>query len=216
MRNKLLIVWRELGHHLPFSVLSVSLGLVLVGLLSYQAYLLGFADISVFTKLLFHLFHPVHLLFSAMATTAMFWQHQKSLVKAFLVGIVGSAGICGLSDVFIPYLAGFLLGAKMELHICLVQHPLLILPFLVVGVLVGFLAPGTLEKQEGVIFSHSLHVAVSSVASILYLTSFGVDNWIERSGAVLVYMLLAVLIPCCTSDVIFPLLLVKNKGNKEA
>jgi hypothetical protein len=141
----------------------------------------------------------------------MFWQHEQRFLKALVIGFVGSVGICGVSDIFIPYLAGTLLGAHMQLHICIVQHPQLILPFVLSGILTGFLAPGTLEKQEGVIFSHSLHVLVSSMASILYLISFGVTDWIQRIGAVFVFMVLAVVVPCCTSDIIFPLLFVKEK-----
>ena len=206
-RNRL---WTELSHHLPFSVLSVALGLIAVAVLTFIADLLGVADISESVERLFHIFHPTHLLFSAMATTAMFWQHERRFLKAVVIGIVGSVGICGISDIFIPYLAGWLLGARMHLHVCIVEHPQLILPFVSLGILVGFLAPGTLERQEGVILSHSLHVFVSSMASILYLITFGVTAWIHRAGAVLIYMVLAVVIPCCTSDIIFPLAFLKR------
>jgi len=205
-------IWEELTHHLPFSVLSVSLGLIAVGLLTFFGQVSGAGDISPYTEDLFHLFHPAHMLFSALATTAMFWQHERRFLKAAFIGIVGSVGICGISDIILPYLAGWLLGARMHLHICIVQHPQMVLPFLAVGVLVGFIAPGTLEKQEGVIFSHSLHVFISSMASILYLVTFGVTEWVHRVGAVLVYMILAVVIPCCTSDIIFPLAFVRQNA----
>ncbi len=210
MEKKINLLWKGLSHHLPFSVLSVTLGLMFAAVLSFFANLVQVQDPAPFTRDLFHVFHPSHMLFSAMATTAMFWQYERRFWKAVIVGIVGSIGICGLSDIFIPYLAGVLLGARMQLHICIVEHPQIVLPFLVVGILIGFLAPGTLEKQEGVIFSHSLHVLTSSVASILYLISYGLRDWAHQIGAVLVYMVLAVVIPCCTSDVIFPLLLVKE------
>ncbi len=211
MASRKIHIWEELQHHLPFSVLSVSIGLILVGMITFVAQLLQIADISPYNEELFHLFHPAHLLFSAVATTAMFWQHEKRFWKTFVIGLVGSVGICGISDIFIPYLAGFLLGAHMHLHICIIEHPQLILPFVFLGIMVGFLAPGTLEKQEGVIFSHSLHVLISAVASILYLVSFGVTEWVHRVGAVLIYMVLAVVLPCCISDIVFPLLFVKTE-----
>jgi len=132
-------------------------------------------------------------------------------LKTLIIGFVGSVGICGISDIIIPYISGFLLGAHMHLHICIVEHPRLVLPFVFLGILMGFLAPGTLEKQEGVVFSHSLHVLVSAIASILYLVSFGVTDWIHRIGVVLIYMVLAVVIPCCTSDIVFPLLFTSNE-----
>ncbi|MDD3726397.1 MAG: hypothetical protein PHI44_04310 [Candidatus Ratteibacteria bacterium] len=211
MERKSVHIWKELRHHLPFSVLSVSIGLMFVGIFTVITEMLGVFDISPYSEELFHIFHPVHMLFSAIATTAMFWQHERRVFKAVVIGFVGSVGICGISDIIIPYISGFLLGAHMQLHICIVEHPHLILPFVFLGILMGFLAPGTLEKQEGVIFSHSLHVLVSAIASILYLISYGVTGWIHRIGIVLIYMVLAVVIPCCTSDIVFPLLFTKEE-----
>ena len=199
------LVWEELTHHLPFSILSVVAGLILVGILSFMTEILGVENPSPNFRELFHIFHPAHILFSAMATTAMFWQKEKKVLKAIIVGVIGSVGICGISDIFIPYLAGYLLGAHMHLHVCIVQHPQLVIPFLSLGVVVGFLAPGNLERTEGVIFSHSIHVFISAAASIMYLVGFGVTDWAHRIGAVLIYMVLAVVVPCCTSDIIFPL-----------
>lgn len=211
MEKKNVHIWEELRHHLPFSILSVSTGLILVGILTVITEMLGIYEISPYSEELFHIFHPVHLLFSAIATTAMFWQHERKFLKTVIIGFVGSVGICGISDIIIPYISGFLLGVHMHLHICIVEHPHIIIPFVFLGILMGFLAPGTLEKQEGVIFSHSLHVLVSAVASILYLVSFGVTDWIHRIGIILIYMVLAVVIPCCTSDIIFPLLFTSEK-----
>jgi hypothetical protein len=199
------LIWEELKHHLPFSILSVVFGLILVGILNFITEIVGVSDPSSHFEELFHVFHPAHILFSAIATTAMFWQREKKVFKTILVGIVGSLGICGISDIFMPYLSGYLLGAHMELHICIVQEPQLILPFLALGIVVGFLAPGTLEKSDGVVFSHSLHVLISAAASIMYLVSFGLTDWVHQLGAILIYMVLAVVIPCCTSDIIFPL-----------
>ncbi|MDD3726244.1 MAG: hypothetical protein PHI44_03520 [Candidatus Ratteibacteria bacterium] len=211
MERKNIHIWEELKHHLPFSILSVSIGLILVGFFTVITEMLRISDMSPYSEELFHIFHPIHLLFSAIATTAMFWQHERKGFKAVIIGFFGSVGICGISDIIIPYISGFLLGAHMQLHICIVEHPQIILPFIFFGIIMGFLAPGTLEKQEGVIFSHSLHVLISAVASVLYLVSFGVTDWTHKIGIVLVYMVLAVVIPCCTSDIIFPLLFVSEK-----
>ena len=49
-------------------------------------------------------------------------------------------GICGLSDVVFPYLSGLLLGVDMEFHWCIIQHPMIVVPFMAVGVLTGLLA----------------------------------------------------------------------------
>lgn len=201
----------ELRHHLPFSVLSVCFSIMMMGILYFIATLMKVENVSDASTSLFHIFHPVHLLFSAIATTAMFWQHEKKFFKAVVIGFIGSVVVCGASDIIIPFISGLLLGVKMQLHICIIEHPAMVLPFVIAGIIAGFFAPGTLEKQEGVIFSHSLHVFTSSSASILYLVGFGLTDWISHIGAVFVFTLIAVVIPCCTSDIIFPLLVVEEE-----
>ncbi|MCM8758620.1 MAG: hypothetical protein NC906_02460 [Candidatus Omnitrophica bacterium] len=205
----------ELKHHLPFSILSVCFGLMLMGILNFITFSADSNQTILRSVLLFHIFHPVHLLFSAIATTAMFWQHERKVFKSIIIGLVGSVLICGTSDIMIPYISGFLLGTHMKLHICILEHLSLVLPFVILGIIAGFFAPGTLEKQEGVIFSHSLHVFVSSMASILYLIGYGLTDWIEHIGGVLIYTVFAVILPCCTSDIVFPLLFVNEKKEKD-
>lgn len=201
-------IFSELRDHLPYSIFSVAAGMIILGLLTFGAEIIGTNDISGPSKGLFHIFHPVHLLFSATATTAMFWRHERRIFKAIVIGFIGAVGICGISDIFIPYIAGFLLGVKMHLHICIIEHPSLILPFVATGIFAGFIVPDTTQKST--IFSHAAHVLVSSMASILYLIGFGLTEWIHVAGTVFVYMVLAVIIPCCTSDIIFPLLLTQK------
>jgi len=163
-------IWRELGDHLPFSILFTAAGIVLAAVLTYMATLTGAAPVvpacsachaahengdadhesaavhehenedahahahahasgdsdrlNAASGMLFHIFHPVHLLLSAMATTAMFFRHERRLLRAIIVGFVGSVGICGISDVFMPYLSGRLLAAHgMHFHWCLIEHP---------------------------------------------------------------------------------------------
>ena len=205
MKGNLRHVLGELKEHLPYSIFSVVVGMVILGLFTFGAKALGSPDILESSKNLFHLFHPVHILFSATATTAMFWRYEKNFLKALIVGSAASVFICGVSDIFIPYIAGFLLGVKMDLHVCVIRHPGIIIPFVLVGVFVGFVIPNLTKKST--IFSHAAHVLVSSMASLLYLIGFGLTEWIHVAGLVLIYMVLAVVIPCCTSDIVFPLLL---------
>jgi len=49
------------------------------------------------------------------------------------------------------------------------------------------------------------------MASILYLVSYGLTDWIHVIGAVFVLIILAVIIPCCFGDIVFPLMVVSNK-----
>lgn len=158
------------------------------------------------SKMLFHVLHPVHLLLSAMATSAMFRRHEKKYLKAILVGFVGSTGVCGLSDVFMPYLCGHLLNAEhMHFHWCLIQHPGMVVPFVMLGIFAGLLSADAMERST--VFSHSGHVFVSSVASLFYLISFGVQDWYtaDRLPSVFAIVILCVIIPCCLSDILFPL-----------
>jgi len=206
MKTQFRHIWGELQQHLPYTIFSVAVGMVALGVLTVVIEVEKFPQAS---QDLFHVFHPLHMLFSATATTAMFWRHDKKILKAVYIGFVGAVGICGISDIFIPFFAGYLLGVKMHLHICIIAHPMLILPFVFFGLFMGFVLPAMIEST---IFSHAVHVLISSMASIFYLVSFGLTEWIPVSGMVFIYMVLAVMIPCCTSDILFPLLLVKENG----
>ena len=182
---------------------------------SHEALMEGAAVMQRASHVIFHVFHPVHMLFSAIATTAMFWRYERRLLKAVIIGIVGSAGICSISDVGLPYLSGLLLGAKeMHFHWCLLAHPSLVVPFMVVGVVVGILAAETVRRST--YFSHAGHVFVSSAASLFYLVSFGLTDWPDHLGAVFVLMVLSVTVPCCFSDIAFPLLLTKKGAQVRA
>ncbi len=214
MSPKFKKIRQEFFEHLPYTVFSVAAGLVILGFMTYAAMITAPAGASgaanphfaPAARVVFHVFHPLHVFFSAVATVAMFWRHERRWLKAILVGTLGATVICGLSDIFLPYLAGGLLGAgDMEIHVCIVHRPQIVLPFLAAGVFLGLLLPASTHKST--IFSHAAHVLVSSVASIMYLVGFGLTNWVAAVGMVFVYMVVAVIVPCCTSDILFPLLL---------
>lgn len=236
----------ELTSHLPFSVLSVALGLILAGLICFFAtpQMLDQAQSVVEQSveehhehptdaaadsepgehqhgangflILFHLFHPAHMLFSAAATAAMFYRYERRWFKAMIIGFTGAVIICGISDILMPYAGALILGQHIELHICVIQHPMLVMPFAAVGVLIGILATGG-GTVKSTIFSHSLHVFASSMASIFFLIGpFQPLEWINRIGMVFLFICLAVMIPCCTSDIIYPLLFTKKARSEFA
>lgn len=212
MSKRLMELRDELFEHLPFTVFSVAAGMAVLGFMTYGAMAKDRELVERGSRSLFHVFHPLHMLFSATATTAMFWRHERRWLKAIVIGVIGSLGVCGLSDIFLPYVSGFLLGVRMQLHVCIIEHPQLILPYVLVGLAVGFILSPTTRK--GTIFSHSAHVVVSSMASLLYLVSYGLHDWVSVGGLVLIYMVLAVMLPCCTSDIVFPLLLISEPADK--
>ena len=163
------------------------------------------------SRMLFHIMHPVHLLLSAMATTAMFWRYDKKLWKAILTGFVGAVGVCGLSDIFMPYLCGrWFESSHMHFHWCLFEHPRLVLPFVGLGILSGLMAAGAIARST--MFSHSAHVLVSCTASLFYLISFGVPDWFSEDKLPVTFaiVILCVTIPCCLSDILFPLLVASG------
>ena len=202
--SKLRYVLVELGYHLPYSIFGITVGLIAMGILSFFAILMSAESLlPTASAELFHVFHPAHVLISAVATTAMFWKHEKRILKAAVVGLVGSVTICAISDIFLPIIGGSFLGSKMLVHICILEEPGLVFPFAVIGVVAGLLITKSFEKSTQ--YSHSAHVFVSSAASILYLLGFGLTDWIHSIGAVFLVIIVAVMIPCCASDIVFPL-----------
>ncbi len=203
----------ELKEHLPFTVFSAIMAIVVVGVLMVIAITLKEDAIQTHSQNLFHIFHPVHILLSATATSAMFWHYEKRLAKVVIIGLLGSILTCGISDVIIPFWSGLMLNSNFEFHLCLTEHPLMIFPFVTIGIFVGIIATERVEKTS--CYSHSGHVFVSSMASILYLIAFGLTDWVNHIGSVFVIIIFAVIIPCCTSDIIFPLLFA-NEGKCES
>jgi len=194
----------ELGYHLPYSIFGITIGLIAMGVLTFFAILIG-AEVQLpnASVELFHVFHPAHVLISAVATTAMFWKHEKRIIKGVFVGFIGSIALCSVSDIFLPLWGGLVLGSDMNIHVCVVEEPGLVFPFAIVGVIAGLLVTKSFEKSTQ--YSHSAHVFLSSVASILYLVGFGLSDWIHSIGAVFLIIIFSVMIPCCASDIVFPL-----------
>jgi len=202
--------WRrlveEFAHHLPYTIVGSLIAMAAVWWFGTQHLDNGHAD-TLFAQAhaSFHLFHPLHICLSAIATTSLFWRHERHALRAMTVGAVGTIIPCGLSDYLFPYLGGLLLGQPMELHMCLVDHPQLFFPFLALGIVGGFWAEERLTGSH--LFSHGAHIFVSSAASLLYLISFGFTAWMTDVRFVfpaLLTIVLAVWVPCCISDIAVP------------
>jgi hypothetical protein len=222
-------ILHEFRHHFPFTILAAVIAILVLGFYSELLNALAHnepghaetaAEVAVaghihesspFTRL-FHLFHPLHVLLSASATAAMFWRYDRRLVRTLIVSVLGSVGLCGVADIFFPFLGGTILGMKMELHICIIEHPHLIWPFAAVGIAAGMLAADAFNHRGVSVFSHAAHVLVSTGGAILYLVGYGLINWSGHLVGVFSILIFSVLIPCCTSDIIFPLFLANPKG----
>ncbi|MDI6789054.1 MAG: hypothetical protein QME51_11840, partial [Planctomycetota bacterium] len=216
-QNKIIWIINELIRHLPYSIISVIGGvsvMVALTMLDRVQYLVG----------IFHLFHPTHLLLSATATTAMFWRFSyrrpvqgdrnnffyvgRYVIYAILIGFTGSVGVCSLSDIVFPYLAGKSLGWKIVWHFCLTQHSMTVLPFIAIGILIGFWSGAVIRYST--FLSHSLHVFVSTMASVIYLITFGMTDWLFQIPTIFLITAFTVLFTCCFSDIIYPLIFVKG------
>ena len=85
----------------------------------------------------------------------------------------------------------------------------LVLPFAVIGVFVGMTAAAGVSRST--FFSHSLHVLASTAASIFYLIApLDPIGWIEQIGRIFIFIIVAVMVPCCLSDIVFPLLMSRS------
>lgn len=113
---KLKQIGRELKVHSPFTLIGATTGIafMLIG----QKFLTGHEGT------LFSIFHPLHVVLSAMVTAALFEIHRKakSFVLILLVGIFGSIGIATLSDCVLPFFGESILGVAVPTHADLHVH----------------------------------------------------------------------------------------------
>jgi hypothetical protein len=189
----------------PFTAISAA---VAIALLRIYARTVNNEQMAELAWRWFHIFHPVHIFLSAVVTTAMFYRHEKRLPKAIIIGLAGSLVICGVSDVLFPFLGGTIFGVEIDFHLCLIKHPELVLPFALFGIFLGLILSWKTYGRAQTIFPHSLHVLVSTMATLLYLATFGL-TMPPIAGAFLI-VFLSVIVPCCISDIIFPLFFSKN------
>jgi len=233
----------ELREHVPFSVLAVTIGLIVAGTLcifgdgfhqSTHASVGGHMERTAipdvhdhesnqsthehgydnaFAQSFFHLFHPAHMLFSAAATTAMFFRYERKWPKAIFIGLVGAIGVCGMSDIVMPQISLSILDIQTPWHICLWEHTDIVLPFAIIGSIIGLAAANA--AAHSTLLSHSMHVLASTMASIFYMVGpLGIVGWIDVLGKVFLFVVLAVMVPCCLSDIVFPLLMSRANRDK--
>ena len=188
---------KELKNHVPFTTFGAFTGIVVMGII-----VLGNLS-SDASHTIFHILHPIHVVLSALVTTSIYKKHNGKLWAAVLIGYFGSVGIATLSDIIIPYVGGSLLNIQMEFHVCFIEKWWLVNPLAFAGIAIGYWKPTTKVPHSG-------HVLLSTWASLFYFTAFGAANWIPLLPFVFVFLFLAVLVPCCVSDIVFPLLFVKK------
>ena len=240
--EKIRHIGAELKGHAPFTATGAMLGI---------AFMLIFHKIGrPEPETLFKIFHPTHVLLSAMVTASLFRIHEKKkkILQIILVGYFGSIGIATLSDSIVPYIGEKLLGLDVpahadlhtapkanehnhaehtehdhdqlaehnhdehaghehnghSLHLGFIEHWYIVNPAAALGILIAFFLPRTKSP-------HAVHVLISTWASSAHMMmdSAGAFSGFEILGSFVV-LFIAVLLPCCISDIIFPLLFVKS------
>ena len=189
-------ILHELREHLPFTlVVSLVAGILVALVFLFDLGLDGFFIGA------FEVIHPLHVLVSAAATAGIFVKYKRSFVEGVLVGVVGAILIGSVSDVLLPFLAGNIFSLGTVFHLPLIENPFLILGSAVVGGLVG-ISFGLFR------LNHYLHIFLSVFASLFYLLGFSssVSVWVVLLLSLVVF--LVVYVPCCVSDIVFPILFV--------
>jgi hypothetical protein len=194
----------ELKHHIPFTASGAATSIILMVIIVFTDVL---PQVSQSSYTVFYILHPAHIALSAMVTTAIYKKYGGSSIwKVILIGYFGSIGIATLSDSVIPYLGETLLGLENRgIHIGFIEEPLLTNLAAFLGIAIGYRKPTTK-------FPHAGHVLISTWASLFHIVmALGETvNWIIFP-TIFAFLFLAVWLPCCTSDIVFPLLFVKEK-----
>ncbi|MHC4442131.1 MAG: hypothetical protein ACYTF1_01615 [Planctomycetota bacterium] len=190
----------ELKTHVPFTFLGTLTGIAILLVFTY------FHLPHKVSATLFWSLHPLHVFFSAIATAGMYRLHSKgSLWGIVLVGYVGSVGIGTLSDSVIPFLGECLLNLEhSHAHIGFIEMWWLVNPLAFLGIGIAYFWPRTKIPHAG-------HVLLSTWASLFHFTmAIGAGVGLVTTLLIGLFLFLAVWVPCCTSDIVFPLLFAKE------
>lgn len=193
-------IGKELRRHAPFTVTGTASGMFIM------AALISCNVPQSLSQVLFWAFHPLHVILSALVTTAMFRLHGgRGVWKTLFVGYVGSVGIATLSDCIIPYVGEWLLGwPDRALHLGFIEKWWLVNPLALAGIGIACRWPHTK-------LSHAGHVLFSTWASLFHMSmAFKQSAGPSTLLLMALFLFLAVWLPCCTSDIVFPLILSHN------
>ena len=198
------LIASELRHHVPFTALGAVTGIIIMAVIVYSNTLPQVAQNS---PTVFYTLHPLHVVLSAMVTTAMYKRYTNGKIwAAVLIGYLGSIGIATLSDSVIPYLGESLLDLPYrEAHIGFIEKWWLVNPAALLGIGISLWKPTTKSPHSG-------HVLISTWASLFHvIMALGETVSWSLYLVIFLFLFLAVWIPVCLSDIVFPLLFVRKK-----
>ena len=239
IQKKLTVILSELKNHAPFTLFGASTGLVCM---------LLFKNVGPGTNLrLFQVFHPGHVVLSAIVTASLYrlYEGKAGFLKILLVGYFGSIGVATLSDCVLPFFGESILGVTVPVHADLHEHDAadshnddihreegsksevsedtpgirarlhlgfiedwyLVNPAALLGILIAYFRPRTR-------FPHAGHVLISTWASSFHvLMNTHRELTIVMLLGIFVVLFIAVWLPCCISDIVFPLLFVGSDND---
>jgi predicted membrane protein len=192
--------FKELKNHIPFTGLATA-GAVLIVLFIHYILKQSISEEA------FHIFHYLHLVVSAMVTAAIFYKYKPKFLRAFVIGILGAVIIGSLSDVILPYFVSLSLNLDIRFHLPLFEETFFTLGSAIIGSLLGIFTGMTKSP-------HFIHVFLSVFASLFYLMVFSPIFSIAYFIVAFFVVFIAVIVPCCLSDIIFPLLFVKDQNHQ--
>ncbi len=191
----------ELRVHVPFTLGGTLVGAAVIAMIVFWRVP---HEVS---EGLFWIAHPAHVLFSAIVTTAIYRLHGKPRWwTTLLVGYGGSVGIGTLSDCLMPFFGEWLLNLPhAHPHIGFIEMWWLVNPLALAGILLAGKWPKTKLPHAG-------HVLLSTAATLFHVgMAVGDSLNLLTLLAIALFLFLAVWVPCCTSDIVFPLLFAKGK-----
>lgn len=198
----------ELKNHAPFTIFGTFTGIIIMAFFNKLSPRMSYN--------IFYTLHPFHVVLSALVTASMYKLHKCrsamgkcNLWILLIIGYIGSIGIATLSDSVIPYIGEFMLGLPNRgMHLGFIEKWWLVNPLAILGIAVAYFRPTTK-------FPHSGHVLLSTWASLFHII-MAVGNSLSWSSYIVIFffLFLAVWIPCCVSDIVFPLMFVKEPNGR--
>jgi len=214
----------ELKEHAPFTLFGAGTGILAM---------LLFAKVPTeVSHGLFRVFHPAHVVLAATVTASLYRLHEKSkgFLAILLVGYVGAVGTATLSDCVLPFLGESILGVSVpteakvhshaddhgiadeheaesvrpEMHLGFIEEWYVVNPAVILGVLIAWWRPRTKLPHAG-------HILISTWASSFHIL---MNTHRELSAVLLlgvfIVLFISVWLPCCFSDIIFPMFFVRS------
>jgi len=186
-------IHHELEEHVPFTALATAVAVTIMAVLLAKTHLITYAVSA------FWVFHPAHVFFSSIVSAAIFYKYRNNFLLALTSAVIISVVIGSFSDVIFPYLGSLLFKIPTTFELPALESPLLIFGIAILGSLVGIAARFTK-------FPHFLHVLISLFASLLYIFAYSHNFSLVTYIAIFIITTISVVIPCCLSDIVFPII----------